>query len=72
MSEENSSIVNSARTALTSAENVGASQKRFNVILAFDLNEFDPDKLTIGYVKRVLQSRIGGPGLSITVQEAEA
>ena len=58
--------------ALTTSSSVGASQKRFNVILAFDLEEFNPDKLTIGYIKRVLQSRIGGPGIDITVQEVEA
>ena len=61
-----------APMALTSASNEGASQKRFNVILAFDLEEFDPDKLTVQYVMRVLQSRIGGRGVTITVQEVKA
>jgi len=58
--------------ALTTPSSVGAPQKQFNVILAFDLGEFDPNKLTVQYVMRVLQSRIGGPGVTITVQEVKA
>lgn len=41
--------------------------KTFKVEISFDLNEFDEEKLTPEYVRRILEQKVGGKGVKITV-----
>jgi len=40
---------------------------KFLVVLEFDEQEFDPEKLTKELVERVTKERLGGRGVKITV-----
>ena len=44
-----------------------AMTKTFLVEICFDLEQFDPERLTAEYVESVLRRRVGAPGVSIRV-----
>ena len=43
--------------------------KGFVAFIEFDLEEFDPKRLTADYVESVLRRRVGGRGVHIHVRE---
>jgi len=47
------------------------NNKMFTIVLKFDLDYFDPDRLTLDYVERKVKERLGGAGVEIKVWEGK-